>query len=93
MHTPPIFDQALDSPELTRADLRVWRAAVPHLDWVELRPLKLAVLEYETRMARSQPSKALGRLVALGFLVRGARQGAGPVPYRVPCSRAGSASG
>ncbi len=89
MHAPPIFDQVHDAEDLSRAELRVWRAAVRHLDFVELRPLKLVVLEHATRLSRGSLSAALGRLVALGYLVRAERAAGGVASYRVPCSRTG----
>lgn len=88
MHAPPIFDQVHDSPELTATELRVWRAAVRYLDFVELRPLKLVVLERATGLSAAPLSRALARLVALGYLARAERAAGAAASYRVPCSRA-----
>lgn len=45
-----------------------------HLDWMELRPVKLEWLAFLSVTKRNTAHKALQRLVELGYLVRGPKR-------------------
>jgi DNA-binding IclR family transcriptional regulator len=66
----------------------VWRAALRYLDFVEMRPLKLAVLALDLGIPEASLSRVVGRLVERGFLRRDGREtGGGAWRYRVPLAR------
>jgi hypothetical protein len=85
---PPVFDQILDDDDLTGRHVRVWRAALPYLDFIDAKPLKLDVLERELGIDRANLSRIVGRLVERGYLVRDGREPRGGAwRYRVPLAR------
>ena len=86
---PPIIAAALADRTLTPGQTRVFLAAAAHLDFVELRPLKLVVLEHEIGSNMATISRALSVLVESRYLLRQrTRSGADPGwVYRLPFSR------
>ncbi len=86
---PPVFEQIVADDALGPRHLTVWRRALPYLDWVEPRALKLEVLARETTYAVSEVSRLVGILVDRGYLVRAGRDPSGGAwRYRVPLARA-----
>lgn len=85
MH-PALLSLARDR-RLKPTDIRVYILACQHLDFVELRPLKLLVLAHDGHLSRSQVSESLGRLVRCQYIVRGARNAVtAPMPFRLTFS-------
>lgn len=56
---------------LTHPQQRVYAILSRHLDWEELRPVKLEWLAFLSITRRETAHKALQRLVKLGYLIRG----------------------
>lgn len=69
--------RAFTDRRLVRRDLIAYGVALEELTFLEYRPLKVRVLARQTGMHYPDACRALRALVAHGYLLRGANDGAG----------------
>jgi hypothetical protein len=83
-----IAERILRDAAVTRTEASVFLALFDRLDYREFRAVKAIALATELSASNSAVSAALRALVEHGYLVRGARDGAGgPWTYRIPLSK------
>jgi predicted transcriptional regulator len=86
---PPVVAALVADPKVSRQDARVFLALCDALDVVEFRVVKVFALAAEVELDDSVVARALRRLVAGGYLIRGEREGSrGAWAYRIPHTRA-----
>lgn len=74
--TPPAVSDALVDPALAGPTREVFLCCLHHLDVARHRALKVEGIAVSLTLRRATVIRALGRLVELGYLDRGARVGA-----------------
>jgi hypothetical protein len=80
---PSALSQAKSDPRLRGAALAVYVWALEHLDTMEERPVKILPLALDLHMKPHSAIFSLRRLVAIGYLARGARPKGQPRRYRL----------
>lgn len=80
---PSCLSRAKSDPRLRGAPLAVYVWCLEHLDVMDFRAVKVLGPCVELHMKRETVIDALRRLVAAGYLVRGAREFRGPWQYRL----------
>lgn len=79
-----LVDAAIEDLRLTQSDLNAFRVLWTQLDFETFRPKKTEVLAAELGIHRSNASRSLSNLVALGYIEEGPRDEKGVGTFRLP---------